>query len=499
MANQEADRERGATVNGQNYYEYAYTSENSDSLQRLVRMTYRRRRLVISTFLAVVGIVTLITFVLPSIYRSYCQIYLERELDAEKVHLLGLSAQLPYEKLDWLNSECEIVRSYPVTVRVIRDLKLDESDNPGKTLSEEKKAKNFENTVKKFQKSLSVEVPRNSNIMHISYEATSPQLAATVVSKVVETYERHRAEIFAESGTYKFFENQMKFADEQLRELEARETEFKSKSEIVSPQAQTTIVLGKLADYQRSLTETQTKRIGREAKLKIIRQQFTSGQVMNIPTTESSNSMSRDKYISKLKGDLLDMELRRNLLLQKFTPEYEEVVDLTAQIDATKKSISNEVQQIIEEEESGIRVLEAQERALERAIATINDDIKSFAQKENQLSQLTRGIEDNKAVYSMLLKQREEARISLAKAQHGVKIRVVSSPVLPVTPIKPRKLLNLVLGIFLGLACGLGVAYALEYFERSLKPSEEFQAYLGAPKPVSELPQGDGSGGAPAG
>jgi uncharacterized protein involved in exopolysaccharide biosynthesis len=497
MSNPESNGDRGGMVKDQHYYEYAYTTAQSDTLRQFVRLAFKRRRLILLTFLGIVGSVALFTFLLPPIYRSSCQIYLERELDAEKAHLLGVSAQLPYEKLDWLNSEGGIVRSYPVAVRVIHELKLDASDAPGKILSEAKKAENFENTVRKFQKSLTVEVPRNSNIMDVAYEANSPQLAAAVVSKVVETYERYRAEIFAESETYKFFESQMKVADDQLRELEARQTEFKSSSEIVSPQAQTNILLAKLADYQRSLTETQTARIGREAKLKIIRQQFKSGQAMNIPTTESSNSLSREKYIAKLKGDLLDMEVRRNLLLQKFKPEYEEVVDLTAQIEATKKSIGNEVRQIIEEEESGIRVLAAQERALERAIAAINEDIKNIAQKENQLSQLTRGIEDNKAIYSMLLKQREEARISLAKAQQGVKIRIVSPAVVPATPIKPRKLLNLVLGIFLGLACGFGAAFAMEYYEHNLKPSVEFQDYLGMPKPLPELPEGDGSGTTP--
>jgi uncharacterized protein involved in exopolysaccharide biosynthesis len=317
------------------------------------------------------------------------------------------------------------------------------------------------------------------------------------VSKVVDTYERYRAEIFAESGTYEFLENQMKVADDQLRALEARQTEFRSSNEVVSPQAQTNILLAKLADYQRSLNETQTARIGREAKLRIIRQQFNAGQVMNIPTTESSNSLSREKYIAKLKGDLLDMEVRRNRLLLKFTPEYEEVVDLTAQIEAAKKSIRDEVQQIIEEEGSAIRVLGAQERSLEKAISGINDEIKEMAQKENQLSQLTRGIEDNKAVYSMLLKQREEARISLAKAQPGVKLRIVSPAVVPVTPIKPRKLLNIALGILLGVACGFGAAFAVDYYERSIKPSEELRGYLGMPKPLPELPEGDGSESAP--
>lgn len=473
----------GLKPNGANGHHdgYEYYVQRPASLRQFVTVLFKRKSIILSLFISVVGTVTVGTFLLPPVYRSDSQIYVEREMDTEKALLLGLNLQLPYEKADWLNSESEILKSYPVTVRVIRALKLDEIDHPGKAMTEVEKAQNFERAVKKFQKTLKVEIAKNSNIIDIAYEAKDPRLAAAVVNKIVETYIQYRTELFTDSETYKFFEQQMKIADEQLRALEERQTDFKRSSEVVSPQAQTNILLSKLAEYQRSLTETQTRRIGKEAKLKIIREQFDSGKATSIPTTESSDSPSREKYIAKLKGDLLDMEVRRDRLLQKFTPEYEEVVNLTAQIDGTKKSIGSEVQQIIEEEESSIRVLQAQEHALQIAIAAINHDLRNFTEKEYQLSQLTRGIDDNKEVYSMLLKQREEARISLAKAQRGVKIRVVSPAVVSSEPVKPRKVLNIALAVFLGFVSGLGMAFFIEYFDHSLNSPEEVERYLGLP------------------
>jgi len=482
-------------ANGQEparHYGYGYTIERDDTLQHTLALLLKRKRLILLTFLSIAGLVTIVTFLLPPVYRSHAAIYVEREFDPEKAFLLGFNAQLPYEKLDWLNSESEILQSQPVAERVIRDLKLNEVYFKGTPKSEAEKAKSFERTVKQFQRTIKVETPRNSNIIDIAYEAKDPRLAAAVVSHAISTYADYRAQVFADSVTPSFFEQQMKITGEQVSTLEKRQTEFKRSSELVSPQAQTTILVSKLADYQRSLTETQTQRIGKAAKLKIIREQYASGQILNIPTTESSNSLSREKYIGKLKGDLLDMEVRRDQLLRKFTPEYEEVVTLTAQIEGTRKSIRREVEQIIEEEQSNIRVLEAQERALQNAIASINQDVRNMAENEYQLSELSRGIEDNKAVYSMLLKQREEARISQARAQHGIKIRIVTPATVPVEPVKPRKLFNIAMGILLGLACGIGLAFSVEYYARSLKSYEEFQRYLGMPAtPVGELPQGD--------
>jgi len=476
------------------YGSFVYPVERSYTLRQFVGLLRKRRGLILSLFFSIFGIITVVTFLLPPIYRSDAKIYVEHEIDTEKALLLGLNSTLQYEKIDWLNSEREIIQSYPVIERVIRALKLDEIDHAGKRLTDLQKAENLEHTVKMFQKTLKAEVARNSNVIYLSYEAKDSRLAAAVVNKVIETYSQYRAEIFNESEPHAFFEQQMKIAEEQLRVLEKRQTEFKRSSEMLSPQEQSEILLTKLANYQRSLTETQTQRLGKAAKLKIIREQFNSGQAINIPTTESSNSLSRDKYVTKLKSDLLDMAVRRDRLLQKFTPEYEEVVNLDAEIAAANNSIRNEVRQIIEEEESSLRVLEAQEHSLQAAIASINNEIKNFADKEYELAQFSRGIDDNKALYSMLLKQREEARISLAKAQRGIKIRLVSPGIVPIKPDKPRKRLNIALAILLGLSISLGTAFLVEHIHHSLNAPDEVEPnYLGMSmaNSIPELPQGD--------
>lgn len=269
-----------------------------------------------------------------------------------------------------------------------------------------------------------------------------------------------------ESKTYKFFEEQLKIADKKLRELEQRQASFKSKEAILSPETQVKILLTKLADYEKSLTENKTKRIGKEARLAVIRELQKTGST-NIPATEVSDSPSREKYIAKLRGELLDMEIRKDELLQRFRPTYKEVVELEHNIAATQKKIQREIQQIIEQEETAVKVLRAEERELKKLIDQTNQQVKEFSQKEYEIAQISRGIDDNRAVYSMLLKQREEARISGAKSERDVKIKVISPAVIPNKPVKPKKLLNLVLAMILGLTGGFGLAWYQEVKESS--------------------------------
>ena len=79
----------------------------------------------------------------------------------------------------------------------------------------------------------------------------------------------------------------------------------------------------------------------------------------------------------------------------------------------------------------------------------------------------------------MLLKQREEARLSMAKLERGVKIKIINGAVVPQKPIKPRKRLNVALAIVLGLISGLGLAFFVEHNDDSIHTAETLETLTG--------------------
>ena len=454
-------------------------TEQPTSLLNFINILFKRKTVILSFFISVVLVVTIFSFIMPSVFQANSKLLLERDIDSEKSLLFRMNFPQSYGQDDWINSEIEILNSYPVAAKVVETFSLDQKEEKEENLSEEEKTKKLQQTIQAFQKKLKVENLQKSNVLEVSYESKDPALAAAVVNKVIEVYINHRSEISNESDTYKFFEDQMRIADERLRELEKSQAEFKQKEEVVSPEGQNEILMARLSDYEKSYTAVRTKRIGKEAQLAVIEGQLEKGESINIPSTESSNSLSREKYIAKLKGDLLDMEIQRERLLQKFTPKYQEIINLNNEIAATKEKIENEIHQIVEMEEASIRALKAEENALRNSISQIKGELSDLTQKEYEYSQISRGIDDNREVYSMLLKQREEARISLAKLQKGVKIKVISPAVAPTEPVKPKKRLNVLLAIFLGIFGGLGLAFFIEYFDHTINNPAELEKYTG--------------------
>jgi len=452
-------------------------SESAPSLRNFAAFFFKRKRIIVSFFVAVVGTVTLGSLVMSPVYRATAKVLVERDVETQKALLFRMEVAARYENFDWLASEIEIIKSHPLAARVVQVSKLDQSVGAQAAADT---ASHFEKAVLDFQKGLKVENVGKSNVIEISYDNKDPRLVAEVVNRVVATYMAYRAELFDESSAYKFFEEQMHIADEKLRTLEQNQATFKQNQEVLSPEEQRQILVTNLTDYEKSLTNVRTERIGKEAKLAVIKQQLKKKHDdINIPSTATSDSPSRDKYITKLKGDLLDLEIQRERLLQKFTPQYEEVIDLDKQIAATKAKMRSEIQEIVNMEAASIRALKAQEGELQAAIGKINGQIKDFAQKEYEYAQISRGIEDSREVYSTLLKQREEARISLAKLESGVKTKLISPAAVPIEPIKPRKKIYVALAMLLGLLGGLGWAYLVEYFDHSIEAPIELEKRIG--------------------
>jgi uncharacterized protein involved in exopolysaccharide biosynthesis len=448
------------------------------SLRNVLTVLFKRKRVILTFFITIVVAVTTGSFLMPKIFQAESKLLIEKEVDSDKALLFRMNLSQGSQNYDFINSEIEILTSYPIAARVVEYYSSDLIEED-KTLSEEEKSQLFEKTVTNFRKKIEIDNPKNSTILVIRYENKDALLASDLVNYFVNTYITYRSEISSEGDTYKFFEEQMNLADEKLRGLEQSQADFKEQKDVGTPETQRMVLMNRMTEYEKSLTSVQTKRIGKEAKLDVFNSRLKSGDAIIIPSTESSDSPSRVNYISKLRGELLDKEIQKEQLLQKFTPQYKEVTDLENQIEATRSKIEREIKQIIEMEETAVRALQAEEQILSRQIEKIKNEIRNLAQKEYDYNQISRGIEDEREIYSMLLKQREEARLSLARLEKGVKINMISPAVVPTEPIKPKKLLNIVLAIFLGLFGGLGLAFFIEYFDHTISTPDELEKYVG--------------------
>jgi capsular exopolysaccharide synthesis family protein len=69
----------------------------------------------------------------------------------------------------------------------------------------------------------------------------------------------------------------------------------------------------------------------------------------------------------------------------------------------------------------------------------------------------------------------------VASELKSTNIRVVDPAVVPASPVRPKKLRDIMLGILLGAFLSIGLAFFLEYLDNTLKTPDDVRQYLGAP------------------
>jgi len=60
-------------------------------------------------------------------------------------------------------------------------------------------------------------------------------------------------------------------------------------------------------------------------------------------------------------------------------------------------------------------------------------------------------------------------------------VQIIDEAPLPRVPVEPNRVLNVIIGALVGLVIGLGLAFLLEYLDRSVKSEEQVTAILGVP------------------
>ena len=99
--------------------------------------------------------------------------------------------------------------------------------------------------------------------------------------------------------------------------------------------------------------------------------------------------------------------------------------------------------------------------------------------KEQGLARLMRDALIAQEIFSMLAKRYEEARIS--EVMQPTDVQVVDVAVAPEDPIKPRKVLNILLAAVLGLFIGTALALGLEFLNRTVRTGDDVKHYLDLP------------------
>ena len=124
-------------------------------------------------------------------------------------------------------------------------------------------------------------------------------------------------------------------------------------------------------------------------------------------------------------------------------------------------------------------------------IRSLKEKLAAFPNKKMELRQLEYNVSNLQDIYLMLLKKREEMRISAAMELEGLgqirNILLVDKAVEPIKHVWPKRTINIILAIFFGFVGGAGLAVWASYLDSAFYSSDEIKEAVDL-YPVGAIP-----------
>jgi len=160
------------------------------------------------------------------------------------------------------------------------------------------------------------------------------------------------------------------------------------------------------------------------------------------------------------------------------TPKADVLADLGDQIlNPHYLSLKEKVSQL----DADVTASAAKRDEFKQAIAALGKAILEVPKKEQELVALRRDYSVNSSIYNNLLKRLEEARVTkeMEVQDRGGRIRVIEPATVPYKPIKPNRVIIILMGLGGGIAAGYGLGFLRHLMDSTIRSSDEIQGLVG--------------------
>jgi len=336
----------------------------------------------------------------------------------------------------------------------------------------------------------------SSSIINMSYEAANPKLAQRVLTKLIDLYLEKHIAVHRTPGSYEFFTQQCDQLRAKLAESEKELHNLRNQSGISSLEEQQGVILGRIGTLQTDIDGVEAALAASKAKVQVLQQ--TLAQTPELVVTGATVGLP-NAAVDAMRARLYELQILEQDLVSKFEQDSRQVQDVRQQIAAAQALLEREkqeratltkgsnatytaVQSALFTEQATLSSLEAQVATLQKSLADAQAELKALNDAGVRITASMREIEIQEANYRKYSENLEQARIDQAQEIGKISnINVVQSATLPIEPVRPRKMLNLLLGLFVGIFGGVMLAFFCEYLDHSIRTPDEVQEKLQLP------------------
>jgi len=397
-------------------------------------------------------------------YTASAKIQIESNQSVTNLYLESFG----YSVGDQIETQISVIESFPVVRRAAEVMGLlDEAASVADTTV----------IVMALQSRIDVDQEGYANILVIEVTDTNPVIARDLANVLAQVYKEHDYEQKNRQAeeNREFVEKQRDDAREQLISAEEEARDYREKHDIVSMDAQASVILGQITESERNkdaIVQTISVIDGMLAEIKKDRE-------LTQKTLQGASQMQVGNSIMMYIQQLHTLNLEKKGLLVQFTEEHPKVKQLDARIDQLIGTMGEELKQ-------RRKMIATDLVALGAKLDQLHIDYKHLPTLGLELGRRERKVLLLQQVVGALEEELQGARIREANKVDSVQL--MQAAIDPQTADNPHNPLErAVMGMILGLVLGVVFAVIAETLDTSIGTIEDVQDYTGS-KVVGVIP-----------
>jgi len=425
--------------------------------------------------LTVMTATLLFTFLTAPVYTASGSVWIDdnpKILPFQEIQTFGAGSNL--------QSHARLLQSRALAAEVIEKLRLFEKSEFGAKPSKKNDPIDTldpifrEHLIQNFMKTISVSPVPGTRLVDVKFRNRNPKIAADTLNALFDGFidmlvrKRNQASELATE----FLNAQLATLRTEISEREKKLSQIGSEKGILPLTVTEAPTVAKLAEINKSLTDATIDRINKFNRYN----QIKSAPLGEIPDAPTGG------LIQKLREEYRTLSREYAKRLATLTPEYPEMTRLKSEIDAAGEALRNEIQNMVSVAYSDYQAALTKELSLQNLL----DDLKKEAYKVSGNSVLYNSfrieLENKKILLESLSKRQNEIGLSARLNDlDAVNVWIVDRANYPLRPSSPNKRKNVLLGILIGIAGGLGLVLGLEYLNQTVKTSKDIAVSTGLP------------------
>ena len=330
--------------------------------------------------------------------------------------------------------------------------------------------------IDRFLGGVTVSPIRNSQLVDVRYSSPDPRLAARVVNELVRQYiaqaEDERFKLSQDASGW--LTKQLATQREQLEKSEVALQKYREQHDAVTLENPQNIVVQKLGDLNAAVTKAKMDRIEKESQYnQLLAIQNGGGDLESFPTILANG------YLQQLKTELATQLAERQQLRTRFGDKHPTMVKLSSAIESARMKLDAEVANVVQAVRNEFLAAQAQEESLTDAFNTQKATALAQNRKEIEYGVLQREVATNRQIYEGLLQRAKEAGIS--GDLQASNARIVDQAEVPRSPVLPNNRRDLMVGAAIATVLAIGFAVFLEQLDNRIKTPDEIAAHLDLP------------------